>query len=185
MLKKINEDLKSQLTTTRYEHVIRVSKTAKKLAKDYCVDRHKVKLAAMCHDITKEYSKKWQLEMLKKYNVEDEMLLTVEPIMHAYTASVYVQEEYQIDDEQVINAIRYHTIGNKNMDDVAKVVYIADYIEPERTQPGVHKIRMMLNNCTLDEIMLAIIKNEFAYFDSQNKQKHPDTIELYNKLKTL
>ncbi len=183
MLKKINEDLKSELSQKRYDHVVRVVETATEIAKYYRVDRQKVKLAALCHDLTKERSKEWQLEILQKNGVSDKMLLTVESIMHAYTASVYVQEEYNITDKVVLEAIRYHTIGNEHMDDVAKVVYIADYVEPERSQPGVHQIRMMLKQKTLDEIILKIIENEFKYFEDSGKMKHPDTVKLYKKLK--
>ncbi len=185
MLKRINEDLKGELSLKRYEHTIRVVETAKKIAKYYHVDQQKVKLAALCHDLTKERPKSWQLNILHKYGVKDEMLLTVAPIMHAYTASVYIQEKYLITDEEVIEAIRFHTIGNEQMGDVAKVVYIADYIEPDRTQSGVHQIRMMINKSSLDEIVLKIIENEFKYFEEVNKQKHPDTIKLYNKLKGI
>ncbi len=183
LISNIDRYLKDNLSESRYQHTLRVATEAKRLATLYRVDQDKVYLAALLHDISKEKNVAWQKQMLAASDVQDQELLKTIPIMHAYTGSVLSKDLFAIEDEQILNAIKFHTIGNVEMDDIAKVVYIADYIEPERKQENVEQIRAMVACESLNAIILAIIENELKYFNSINKELHPDTKLLYNKLK--
>ncbi len=177
----IDKDIQTDLSTKRYDHVIRVVETAKNIAQVYNVDQEKVEVAALAHDITKEKSLSWQLEFLKKYQIIDEFILNTEPVMHSITGAYYLQEKYQVTDTQILNAIMYHTLGHPQMDEVAMVLYIADYIEPARTQPGVDKLRKLVGGEELLEIAKRIAKMEISYLTSVSKQVHPDTLALSKK----
>ncbi len=179
----IKQYLEAELSTSRYLHTIRVAETAVEIARLYNINITQVNCAAMLHDITKEKSVEWQRKMLEKNDVTDHYLLNVVPIMHAYTGALYVKEQFGIVDQNVLEAIKYHTIGNINMNDIAKVVYIADYIEPKRCQENVDKIRKLVGCSSLNSIIKAIIENEMEYFRKMNKELHPDTLELYNLIK--
>ncbi len=179
----IKQYLEAELSTSRYLHTIRVVDTAVEIARLYNVDVIQVKVAAMLHDITKEKPVEWQKKILEENEATDQYLLTVVPIMHAYTGSVFAKSKFGIDDEVVLDAIKYHTIGNPAMDDVAKVVYIADYIEPSRVQENVEKIRTLIGNESLNKIIKVIIENEVLYFNRIGKEIHPKTKELYKSIK--
>lgn len=181
-ISRYKEYLRDNLSTNRYEHSIRVTECALRMADLYHIDRESVRIAALLHDVTKEKSANWQREILKKEKVTDNYLLTTVPIMHAYTASVFVKEFFNIDDKSILEAIKYHTIGNVNMDDVAKIIFIADYIEPNRSQKDVDLIRDLVGRKSLDEMIIKIIEMTNAYLISIGGQIHPDTNDLYNDL---
>ncbi len=178
----LHQELKSSLSEKRYQHVMRVVETAIEIAIKYCVNLSQVEIASLAHDITKEKEKEWHIEQFKHHNMNDEFILATEPVMHSITGAYYLKEKYAIEDRQILNAITYHTLGHPQMDEVAKVVYIADYIEPNRKQSGVEKLRKMVGVSSLDQIVYEIVKNEKAYLTKINKKMHPDTIALYEKL---
>ncbi len=177
----ISEDIQSNLSTKRYNHVMRVTKTAKNIAQLYNVDREKVEVAALAHDITKEKKLSWQLDILHQHDITDQFILNTEPVMHSVTGAYYLQDVYKVTDIQILNAIMYHTLGNPQMDEVAMVVFIADYIEPNRTQPGVDRLRNLIGNEELLVIAKQIAQMEISYLRSINKQIHPDTMALSEK----
>ncbi len=178
----IQKELKLSLSEKRYQHVMRVVQTARVIAEKYQVNLAQVEIAALAHDITKEKDKLWHVEQFKCQNMNDKFILETEPVMHSITGAYYLKEHYAIEDKQILNAITYHTLGHPQMDDVAKVVYIADYIEPNRKQSGVDKLRKMVGESSLDQIVYEIVKNEKEYLTTVNKKMHPDTIALYEKL---
>ncbi len=182
LVSKIKDYLQEHLSQGRYEHCLRVCCCAMEIAQSYKLDQNKVELAALLHDVTKEKPVAWHKQILNANEVTDQQLLIVVPIMHAYTGMVFASEYFGITDESILKAIEYHTIGNVTMDDIAKVVYIADYIEPGRNQDGVDEIRMLVGKIELDQIVKKIIENEMDYFNSIGKQLHPDTILLYEKI---
>ncbi len=178
---KIKTDIQHNLSPKRYEHVMRVAETAIKISKLYNVDCEKVEVAALAHDITKEKSLLWQLDMLQRHGITDQFILNTEPVMHSVTGAYYLQDVYKVTDIQILNAIMYHTLGNPQMDEVAMVVFIADYIEPNRTQPGVDGLRNLIGNEELLVIAKKIAWMEILYLKSINKEIHPDTMALYEK----
>jgi predicted HD superfamily hydrolase involved in NAD metabolism len=84
-----------------------------------------------------------------------------------------------VEDEDVLNAIRYHTTGREAMSDLEKVVYIADLIEPNRKFSGVEELRQ-LKDRGLDVMMEASVKHSIEFLVSKNQPVFPDSLKCYN-----
>lgn len=117
----------------RYFHSISVMEYSLKLAKHYgYLDLDKVILASIFHDYAKfETIDKYQ-EIIRKYNLDENILKYNSKILHALLGAYIVKEELGIDDEEVIEAIKYHTTGKANMSVLEKIIYVSDYAELRR-----------------------------------------------------
>lgn len=180
---QVKNEIQISLSEKRFAHVMRVVDTAIVIAKTYGINEEQVMIAAVAHDITKEKTLDWHLNQLALRNNKDQFILTTEPVMHSITGAYYLEDEYQVTDQVILKAIMYHTLGNPDMDDVAKVIFIADYIEPQRKQPGVEELREMVGKKSLNEIVKVIVTREIEYQTASNMKVHPDTKELFNRLK--
>jgi predicted HD superfamily hydrolase involved in NAD metabolism len=134
---KLRECVKSFISEERYIHTLGVEQESAKIAEIFECEPmlvKKIKSAALLHDITKEFSREKQLEICEKYKIAlsgDDM--RVEKEWHAKTAAYIARCEFGADDT-IFHAIYYHTFGAsyKSFDLASKIIYLADWIEPER-----------------------------------------------------
>ena len=114
-LEKIKNDLKSKLSEYRYGHSLRVADVASELAECYGYNKNKAYLAGLVHDIAKEFSDEENIAWIKKYELNNDLLLPeYKKIIHADVGAVVIKEKYNLD-EEISNAVLYHTIGSINM----------------------------------------------------------------------
>ena len=142
------EDLRpvalSYLKAKRIPHVLGTEQTAKALAEKYGADVEKARFAALLHDATKRLSMEEQLAMCEHYHIElDELEKKALKLLHAKTGAALARDMYGADDE-IYNAILWHTTGKANMTLLEKVIYLADYIEPNRDFDGVEDLRKVV-----------------------------------------
>lgn len=173
--------VKSELNASRYEHTLGVVETAVKLAKRFGADPDKADKAAILHD----YSKCWTQERLRQWIVErhlgDELLEHGSPLWHSFVGAEAVRELLGIADEDILNAIRYHTSGRANMTVLEKVVCLADYIEPGRDFPGLQEVRELAEH-DLNRALLRSFDNTIQLLLRNNRKLFPLTIEARNDL---
>ncbi len=133
-LYKLRKEMEKALEPKRYEHTLSVAYTAANLAAVHGVDTDKALIAGMLHDCAKCLSHKKQMSVCEKNHIRLTEMETEEnsPLLHAKAGSALARQEYRITDEDILNAIRYHTTGRPGMSPLEKVIYIADYIEPGR-----------------------------------------------------
>lgn len=175
-------DLKSKVSENRYNHVVRVLETARKIAIKYNVSQEKLEIAVLLHDILKEENIGKLEEMCKGYDYKElEIKEAKSVIIHGFAAAVYAIEKYNIYDMDILNAVKYHTIGRGGMSLLEKIVYIADGIEPARNYPQVNEIRELVKN-DIDEAMLYEIERKILYLSASNKAIHPNAYEIRNWL---
>ena len=112
----------------RFSHSVNVAKEAKKLAKHYGADENKAEIAGILHDITKEMPKEQQLQIIIDSGIIlDNVQLHAPKLWHGMSGSIVVRDELGIDDEDILNAIRYHTTGRAGMSLLEKVIFTADF----------------------------------------------------------
>lgn len=183
-MKEIIEFLINNLSEKRYKHVLGVAKTAKELATLNGVDENKAELAAMLHDIAKEMPVDEQMRILKKNNFNiTEIEKASLQVLHGFVGEFLAREKFNINDEEVLKAVAYHTTGKANMTKLEKIIYIADYIEPTRNYPGVEKLREVTYK-DLDKGVLMGINNTIKLLLDKDDVIHPLTIEARNYLLT-
>ena len=174
--------LREKLDEYRYVHSINVSETSAELARKYGADEKKAYEAGLLHDIMKNADKEETFALFEKYGVELTQLEKKSPkLWHAIAGSVYCKYELEIDDEDVISAIRYHTTGRAGMTELEKVLFPADFISADRNDNGVEEMREKAQ-ISLDEAMTEGLRFTIDELCNALKPIHPDTIDAYNDI---
>lgn len=179
-LKQLSKQLSEILDKKRYAHTIGVAYTALSLAMAHGTDLYKAYLAGLLHDNAKCISEEKKRKLCKKHNlVLNEAEEKNPDLLHAKLGALRAKEKYQITDEEVLGAIQYHTTGRPAMTELEKIIYIADYIEPNRKMlPGLSEIRTMAFR-DLDRAMVLILQNTLAYLERKGAAVDTLTQETY------
>jgi predicted HD superfamily hydrolase involved in NAD metabolism len=175
------EVIKSLLPEKRFLHTLGVLETAIKLAEKYQVDTKKAELAAIFHDYAKYHPITEMKEIVKNKNMDERLLTYGNELLHGPVGAYLVKKEYGITDEEILNAIRYHTTGRLKMTLLDKIIFISDYIEPNRSFTGVEEVRALVNN-NLDAAIIASLSNTINFLTKKRQPIHPDTLATYNEL---
>jgi predicted HD superfamily hydrolase involved in NAD metabolism len=175
------EIVKKQLTEHRYKHTVGVLETSLTLAGQYGADASKAETAAIFHDYAKFRSKDEMRQIVKNEDFPQDLLLYGNEVLHAPVGAFLVKKECGIQDEEILNAIYYHTTGNGNMTVLEKVIFLADYIEPNRQFPGIEDVREAAQK-NLNKACLMAVRNTIHFLMKQNQKIYPLTLETYNGL---
>lgn len=169
-----------QMSEKRFRHVLGVEETAIALAGKYGTSLEKASIAALTHDYAKERSDDEFQLVIRRDQFDLDLLHWGNEIWHGLVGANFVQRELEIDDEEILQAIRVHTTGAAEMSLLDKIIYVADYIEPGRKFPGVEKAReIALIN--LDDAVAYETKHTLAHLVEKEVPIYPKTIETYNK----
>lgn len=171
--------LKAALTGSRFEHVLRVEETAIKLAKQNEVNIEKASIAALCHDYAKQRPDEDFIAAIKQKGLGRELLDYGNAIWHGIVGAELIKDELGIWDEDILNAVRHHTVGAPVMTKLEQVVYMADYIEPGRDFPEVEQARVI----TTEDLGAGVAyqtKQTLKYLVERNLPVYPKTIDTYN-----
>ncbi len=180
--KKLLDRVKEAVSKKRFFHTLSVERETVRLAKLLSFSEEKTKeiaLAALYHDLTKE----WSLEKSASFLEEDiSQLSKYEPVLHGKTAAKIAKEEGFLSEEGV-NAIAFHTTGRPGMSQMEKVLYFADYIEEKRTAESCKKMRRYFYENLpaekgeigdfLDRCIIKVMENTNLYLEKKNIPVHP------------
>ena len=180
---ELKEIVKSKMSLKRFTHTLGVVEMSEKLAKIYNANIEKCKVAALLHDICKEMNMEYIKNICKNNFINElsEEDLENNEILHGFAGDYYVKNELGINDKEILNAIKYHTVGAKDMTLLEKIVYIADAIEYGRNYPSVVEIREETFK-NLDKGILMEIEHKEEYLESIGKKSHPNTDELKKEI---
>ncbi len=179
---KIESMLICNIGDKRYRHSIRVMEEALNLARIFNCDEEKAAIAGLLHDCGKFENED---ELLKKaYDfdiIQVGSYFNNASLIHGALGAEIARREFQINDIDILNAIRYHTTGRENMSLLEKIIYISDYIEPDRDFPGVEEIRKLAYE-NLDLALLNAMDKTIKHIIDKGYYLHPDTINARNYL---
>lgn len=178
--KKIRKAMEKVQTESRYEHTLGVAYTATALAMRYDCDLHSAEIAGLLHDCAKCMDNAKKIQICEKHNIPINDVERRNPsLLHAKAGSFIAMDTYGITDTDIINAILNHTTGRPNMSLLEKIVYIADYIEPNHTkQPNLSEIRKLAFS-DLDKALLKILADNLAYLSESGKDIDPMSQKAY------
>lgn len=178
---EVMESVSQQLSKKRWAHCLRVEEQALKLAKHYDVNEKQVSLAALVHDLAKEWSIEKLQESAKLYRLPERFWNQGSEILHGPIASNWIQEHLHIHDSQIIDAVFEHTIGGHQMSMVSKILFVADATEQGRDYPGVEEARRISFE-NIDEAVVYLMKHTIAFLLTKDVPIFEDTIQIYNTL---
>lgn len=172
---------KKQLTPARWEHTLRVADTAVRLAKRMNVDPDRAEIAAILHDYCKFWPEEDLILWIEKCHLPLDLLSYNKELWHAPVGAEVARKELGINDEDILNAIRYHTSGRPGMSKLEKIIFLADYIEPGRRFPGVDQVRELSEN-DLDLAVLQALNNTIIFLIERGQKVYPLTLLARNDM---
>ena len=129
----LEQQLAQKLKPGRYLHTLGVAETARRLADRYGVDPMRARLAGMLHDCAKWMAYGDMVALVRKYVPDaDEEEIGTEAVLHAPAGAVVAWREYGVRDREILSAIRKHTLGGPEMTALEALIYVSDFIEPNR-----------------------------------------------------
>lgn len=179
---KMDERLSETLSEKRYTHSVYVAHTASDLANIFGADVNKAFIAGLVHDCAKSLSFDKSVAVAKKYNYDlDSVTLKCPPIIHADIGMLLAEYEYGIEDCEILDAVRYHTIAREGMTLLDKILYVADMIEPMRDFPRVAKLREYAKS-DIDKAFCESLHSTLEFNLNKGNIIHPNTLLAWNEI---
>lgn len=176
--------LKNNLKPKRLKHVFGVADSIDALAVKYGIDREKARFSALYHDILKENSAIRLIEYIRENGEDPGELLHASKVLHSQAGAIFARVEGGILDEDILNAIRYHTTGREEMSTLEKILYLADVIEAGRDYEGVDRLRD-LSMKDLDLAMLHALNSSLRFLEERNEYILISSVRARNYYLTL
>ncbi|HFI0723727.1 TPA: bis(5'-nucleosyl)-tetraphosphatase (symmetrical) YqeK [Streptococcus suis] len=173
------EKIRAAMKPARFQHVLGVEQAALALADRYGCDPKKASLAALLHDYAKEVEDQVFLDLIAKYDLDKDLLNWDNNIWHGVVGAYKIAEDFGLKDEEIFQAIQRHTVGAGQMTLLDKVLYVADYIEPNRDFPGVDEARRIAKE-SLDKAVAYETAQTISYLAKKGIPIYPQTLETYN-----
>ena len=167
------------LPEKRLKHCLGVEQTAIELAERFGVDREKAGLAGLLHDYAKKLSDEEFLALIDKYDLAPKLKDWGNNVWHGLVGVYKIREDLGLSDPEILRSIEIHTVGSAQMSDLDKVVYVADYIEPNRDFPGVEEAREIAR-ISLNRAVAYETAHTVEYLAHQGLPIFPRTLETYN-----
>ncbi len=184
----LEQKLQQTLTPKRYLHTLGVAYLSASLAMCHGVSHRDALVAGLLHDCAKNYPEKEMLDACLELQIPLSMHeKRIPELIHAAYGFYLAKEEYGITREDILAAIRNHTLGRPGMSKLEQIVYLADYFEPERTQPTtpcLDEIRKIAFQ-DLDLATFLVCQNTLNYFEATNKEKDPMIFQVYKYYKNI
>lgn len=183
---KYQKKLKKELDADRYEHTMGVSYTAAALAMRYEANIQQAQVAGLLHDCAKCIPNQKKIALCEKYNIKMTELERRNPfLLHAKLGAFLAMHKYGITDKEITSAILNHTTGKPNMSLLDKIIFVADYIEPQRKkQPNLAEIRK-LAFIDIDKALLRILEDTLSFLKASSGEIDPMTEKTYEYYKSL
>lgn len=177
---KLLEVLKNKLSNFRFNHVLRVEQKALELATRYQYENiEQVSIAALVHDYAKEFDDELFINKIKDKALDPDLLNWGNMIWHGVVGAEFIHDDLKITDEDILNAVRHHTVGATYMTLLDKIIYMADYIEDGRDFPEVAKVREITFK-NIDEGVAWQTLHTIEYLLNKKVPIYPQTINTYN-----
>ncbi len=170
-----DEFARSRLSERRYAHTLRVVDTAEDLARAHGIDPARTRLAALLHDAAREMEPEEFLRLAGAWDLHvGEPERQSPKLLHAPVAAELARRELGVEDEEVLAAIRAHTVGEPGMGPLALALYVADKIEPARDYPSVGRIRDLARK-DLGEAATEALRRAIAHNERRERPIHPSS----------
>lgn len=180
IITKLRDEMRKVQDPKRFEHTLGVTYTSACLAMCYNENIQDAEIAGLLHDCAKCLPNEKKIHICKKNHVEINYAESKNPfLLHAKAGAILAEKEYGITNQNILNAVRYHTTGRPGMSLLEKIVFIADYIEPGRNHsvylPEIRKMAFI----DLDAALKRILSDTLEHLKTSENEIDPMTRETY------
>jgi predicted HD superfamily hydrolase involved in NAD metabolism len=176
LLERAQTLARKQLSDGRYAHTLRVADTAERLARLHGTDPYRTRLAALLHDAAREVGADEALGIAGRWGVPvGEPERESPKLLHGPIAAELARRELGITDEEILEAVRVHTVAAPEIGPIALAVYVADKIEPARDYPSADHLRELAQR-DLRSAAAETLKRVRAHNDARGRSTHPSSL---------
>lgn len=173
LIKNAENYARERLSDKRYAHSLRVAETTEHLAKLHGLDPKRSRLAGILHDAAREVGKEELLRVAEEDGLSVGDFEREQPtLLHGPVAAKLAREDLGVEDGEILDAVRAHTIGEPGMGPLALALFVADKIEPGREQPGVEDLREIAP-VSLHRAARAALEDSISYNERRDRPAHP------------
>lgn len=177
---KLRKQLENELKPDRFDHTLGVAYTAANMAFLYGADTEKALIAGFLHDCAKCMSHEEQIKICEKNDIEiTEVERKNHSLLHAKVGMYLARTKYDVYDPEILGAIRWHTTGREDMTLLEKIVYIADFIEPNRKPLENMAVIRKEAFTDLDRCLAHILHDSVIYLKTIGKEVDEATMNAY------
>ncbi len=181
---KLRKELEKELKPDRFDHTLGVAYTAASMAMIHGANVEKALIAGFLHDCAKCMSHEEQIKICEKNKID---ITDVErrnhSLLHAKVGMYLARTKYDVYDTEILGAIRWHTTGREDMTLLEKIVYIADFIEPNRKPlENMEQIRKEAFD-DIDRCLSHILHDSVIYLRTIGKECDEATMNAYEYYK--
>lgn len=180
---ELDRYIEKKVSASRFIHAKGVAAVMQDLASRFLLDPDEAYLAALWHDIAREMNNSRLLEYYSQSALEVEAIELKNPmLLHAPVGAslLYGFPDYALD--HVFRAVRWHTLGSRSMGKLGAALYIADYVEPNRTHIIQEEKERLLDKTSLEAMVQEIVERQIGYLHKTKRETAPVTIGLYEAL---
>ncbi len=182
VLNKLRVELQKTLDSSSLAHSFGVRDTAVKMARRHGADPQKAAVAGLLHDLAKPLSELDLLNLAEDFGILiDGVERDCPSLLHAPVGAELARRRFEIEDPEILGAIRWHTTGRPGMSPLEEVIYLADYIEPGRRFTGVQTMRRLEAN-NLHHATLYAMDSTIRYLLRSGRPVHPSTLMARNDI---
>ena len=183
-MEQLEQVVVNLLKENRVAHVLGCRDTAADLARHWGADVTDAARAGLLHDITKALDGPLQLTLCQEYGIVlDDFSQKNPKTLHALTGSLVADRIFG-EKQAVVDAIRFHTTGKADMNLLEKIIYVADYMEPNRDFPGVEELRKLAYS-DINQALKRGLEMTLALLKEQGREISPGSQEALSWLETL
>lgn len=182
LTERVRKRVMASVSEERYKHSVRVAQTCAMLCERFGLNAQIGFFVGMAHDMCKSMDGS---ELLKTAARDGKPILKMEKerpsLLHGRAAAVLLKEDWGVDDHDILEAVANHTFGAVGMSDLAKLLYVADKIEPGRenvTKECTERLLAM----TINGMTRAVVGESMEYLKDKGKKIAPETEAFYNSL---
>lgn len=169
------------ISDKRKKHISGCVEMSFELAQIYGIDPYKAVLTAKLHDFFREIDTLEIIELAKNLKVSiSDFEIRFPRVLHGKVAATYFSSKGYLQDYEILEAIKHHTLGEAGVGNLAKLLFIVDAIEKFRTYEGVEDLRAKIVGESLDEAYILVLKRTIIDMIRKNKILAPATIGAYN-----
>jgi len=181
-LSQLEAEMRKRLGVAAFEHSLRTSEMAGRLARLHGADETQAMIAGLVHDVAKDLTDARLLERARAFGFDIDPVEADKPyLLHAAVGAKILTMELGIEDKMILSAVAKHTFGDTNMDKLDRIVYLADVIEPWRAFSGLDEIRKLAET-SLDRAFVAAYKGQLIFIIEKGGYLHPRTLQVWNRI---